>query len=277
MRKVLLAGVAAVFGLGISSAMADVTVEALIKKTKTITIVEDLDVFKDVILTVNVISEPDKFAESVTLVNQSNERNEGCGNCAEKTDTLFESGNDNSGILSINEASGNMTNQANAISAAVDTRTVGGGGGGPPAVNTNAGFAESQAAVSQDNNNSIVRTVNLLFRDAEIENSLSNNTGIIFVNVGTGNMSNQANALSLAVSFALEGVALAEADLGQFNTFNKVFESDSVGVPPAEFGINKAVLLTNSINNNAGIVGVNVTTGNFANQGNVVSFSAVQI
>ncbi|MCH9011770.1 MAG: hypothetical protein IIA68_01745 [Proteobacteria bacterium] len=295
MRKVLLAGVAAVFGLGISGAMADVTVLANITKTKTILIEEFLNVAKDVDLDVFVISAPDKFAESVALVNQSNEDNEGCGNCAEKTDLITLSGNDNNGIFNINLASGNMMNQATVISASVDARTVGGpptdpNDPGPTPTTGTVGFAESQAAASQINGGfhvggasqgNIIRAVNLLFRDATILRSLNDNTGIVYANLGTGNMGNQANVLSLAVSFAEEGVALSEADLGQFNTFNKVFESDAVGEGISGRreldGINKTARIVNSITANSGIVGVNLTTGNFANQANVVSFSAVAL
>lgn len=290
MRKVLLAAAAAIIGLGISGAKADVFVFASIVKFKTITINESLDVDKDVFLDVIVNSTPEKFAESLTLINQRNDNNEGCGNCAEKRDSIIGSGNNNAGLLSINEASGNMMNQANAISAAVDVRTVGGGNGGPgeEIIVDGSGFAESQAAVDQVNEMSNIVTVDLLFRDAEVSGSLNNNSGVIHANVGTGNMGNQANALSLAVSFADDGVALAEADLGQFNTMNRVSESDSLGgdglngcggLSPANcgFGISKTASVTGSINGNAGIVGVNVTSGNFANQANVVSFSAVQL
>lgn len=279
MRKILLAAAAAVIGLGISGAMADVTVVANITKTKNITIFEDLFVQKHVLLDVFVNSTPEKFAESVTLINQSNDNNEGCGNCAEKTDTLFNSGNNNAGLLSINEASGNMMNQANAISASIDVRNVGGGDGGPgdEIIEDGAGFAESQAGVSQINGMSNAVTVDLLFRDGTINGSLNGNTGVIHANVGPGNMGNQANALSLAVSFAQDGVALSEADLGQFNTFNRVSESDAFGDAGIGVGITKSASVVGSISGNAGIVGVNVTSGNFANQANVVSFSAVQL
>lgn len=293
MRKVLLMGAAAVVGLGISSANATVTIDAIITKTKTITVTETLDVTKDVFLDVFVDSVPDKFAESVALINQTNDNSEGCGNCAEKIDSIRGSanrngsGNNNSGILALNVASGNFMNQANSISAAVDARTVGGGGPDGQQVEDGIGFAESMAAAEQRNNDSLVRTVDLLFRDGEIVDSLNGNDGVIFVNVGPGNMGNQANALSLAVSFADEGVALSEADLGQWNQRNVVRESDSLGGNGVDgcagggvdcgFGINKSALVQNSINGNAGIVGVNVSSGNFANQANITSFSAAEI
>ncbi len=286
MRKVLLVITAAVIGLGMSSARADVFVFASIAKFKTIIINETLDVDKDVFLDVLVTSAPDKFAESIALINQRNFNSEGCGNCAEKSDSIRNSANGNAGILSINEASGNMMNQANAVSASVDVRTVGNGPNGEQnGFEGGVGFAESQAAVSQDNRDSRITTVDLIFRDAEIVDSFNNNSGVIHANQGTGNMGNQANALSLAVSFADEGVALSEADLGQFNVMNVVSESDSLGgnlvdgCPGANcgFGISKTASVRGSINGNQGIVGVNTTSGNFANQANVVSFSAVQI
>jgi hypothetical protein len=295
MKRVLLGGTAAWVLLAVSPASAEVFVDADIRKEKTITVLELVDIEKRVALDVDVEAEADKFAESNALVNQSNYFNYGCLNCAEKSDGILSSGNSNEGLLSINQSSGNMNNQGNAVSAAVDTVIIDDPDDpGDPRDPGNSGFAESQAAVSQFNGTfaapisegprsvvgdagNEVDSINLLFKDAVIGGSLNTNTGIVNANQAAGNMANQANALSLAVSLDIGGVALAEADLGQWNIYNEVYESDQLGIPgdPRQVGINKAAAVSGSINGNQGIVGVNQTVGNMANQANLVSFSVV--
>ena len=107
-----------------------------------------------------------------------------------------------------------------------------------------------------------IDTVNILFRDAIIENSGNNNQGLLYVNQAVGNMNNQGNALSASVSLA-PGVALSEADLGQLNAHNTVFEDD----------VFKTATVTGSFNSNSGVIGVNQASGNMANQANVLSLS----
>ena len=72
--------------------------------------------------------------------------------------------------------------------------------------------------------------------------------------------------------------------LGQFTIDNAVFESDASinETDPntgqalgAEVGIHRTASIVNSISTNAGIVGVNQSTGNMANQANKVAFAAV--
>lgn len=308
--------------LGAGPAFADVFVAVDVFKTKDIDIVERIEIAKAVTVNAFYAGAVVKAAESDVIVDQVNLGNEACTNCDEKTDTLVNSGNSNSGVLSINQAAGNMNNQGNVVSAAVDA-VVGGGGGTPPPPPDPAdpaGVANSQSALEQENGvwvkfgfdvtvsparplderwesdvdfshlfvvaeGNTVRTVDIIFRDATLQNAVNNNSGIAQVNQSPGNMNNQANSLSLAVSLADNGVALAEADLGQINAGNTVFESDVVGsslecngtcddVPPA-IGINKTATITGSILGNTGIIGVNQSAGNMANQGNNVSFAAV--
>ena len=122
-----------------------------------------------------------------------------------------------------------------------------------------------------------IKTVNVVFRNADVVNSFSNNSGVIHGNQASGNMNNQANALSLSVSLAENGVALSEADLGQVTRYNIVEESDSGG---GDVGINKAARIggdAGSFNGNTGIIGFNQTAGNMANQANNVSFATVGV
>jgi hypothetical protein len=168
-----------------------------------------------------------------------------------------------------------MNNQGNVVSIAVDVIDPGDGSNGTP--RPFDGFTDAQAHVDQKNFNNTVDTVNILFRDARIRNSFNLNQGVVHANQAPGNMANQSNAFSLAVSLARGGVALAEADLGQVNRNNLVKESDSRGRDqgdPGFIGINKRAEILGSINGNTGVVGVNQSTGNMANQANVVAFSS---
>ena len=272
MRKWIILSLAMWFGIGIGTAYADVTVFATIDKDKDKFVFEQIDKFKHVDLFVTVDVNVIKAAESDALVNQRNDFNEACENCAEKRDFIENSGNTNSGIVTVNQAAGNMNNQASAVSVAIDVRVP----NAPPDVPVpdpdDRGFAEAQAAADQRNENNLVESVNLLFRDAIIRDSFSGNTGVVHVNQAAGNMANQANVLSMAVAFT-PGVALSEADLGQVNAFNTVLESDS---GTTLFGVHKSAEITNSVNGNTGIIGVNQSSGNMANQANVVSFAATQ-
>jgi hypothetical protein len=262
-------------GLLPAFAMADVVVTADVNKRKDIRITERITINKQVQINARVDRDVQKAAESQTLVNQTNFRNEVCTNCDEKLDAIVNAGNFSDGIVSINQSAGNMNNQGNAVSIAVDVPR-----GTPQNGSPDEGFANSQAHVDQKNRDNLVDTVNVLFRDALIRNSINGNRGVAHVNQAPGNMANQSNAFSLAVSLtAGGGVALAEADLGQVNTVNRVRESDSGGdrSDPQFVGINKRADIIGSINGNTGVVGVNQSAGNMANQANVVSFASAGV
>ncbi len=269
MRRLLFLSLAAWLAMAPAPAAASVTVFADIFKEKDILILELIQKVKTVSIDVIVDLTGDKGAESQALINQTNQRNEACENCAEKRDIITDSVHNNSGLVSVNQAAGNMNNQGNAVAVAFDLPP---GPAPPPGTGGGTGFAEAQASVEQKNGwvfdtegnggNSIF-SVQILFREALIENSVNDNTGIVHVNQSAGNMNNQANALSLAVSLA-GGVALSEADLGQFNAFNVV----------NEFDVFKTATITGSVQRNTGIIGVNQASGNMANQANVVSVAA---
>jgi hypothetical protein len=221
-------------------------------------------------------SEPEKFAESMVTANQTNTRNRACGNCAEKDDIIFNSGNDNKGIVSMNQASGNNNNQGTIVSVAIDADAPPPAppppAPPPPAAPNGVGFAHASAAATQSQNNNNIDSVNLLYRDATLTDSLNSNQGLVYANQSAGNMNNQLNVLSLAFSLANSGVALSEASLGQFNADGRVGESNST---TGNFGINKLVRVSNSLNDNVGIFGVNQAAGNMANQANIVSVAAI--
>jgi hypothetical protein len=268
MRKWVLVSLAAWFALGLATAYADVFVTATITKTKDKTVTETLEKFKTVRLNVLVNAAPDKFSESEAIINQRNFENDACENCAEKRDQLFNSGSGNAGVLTINQAAGNMNNQGSAISIAVDVPTP------PEETPGETGFAEAQASASQYNLTNTVESINIIFREAAIDNSLNDNTGVVHVNQSPGNLNNQANALSIALSLDA-GVALSEADLGQFNTGNTVQETNvGAGFAQSE---PKTARITASVNGNSGVIGVNQSSGNMANQANIVSVAVARV
>jgi len=300
MRTMLYAGAATAALLVASTASADVFVEADITKRKDITVTQNITITKTIDVSVFVSVVPDKAAEATGIINQVNTDNEACGNCAEKLDEIINSiggASGNTGIVNVNQSSGNMNNQGNAVSVAIDA--VRPPGSPPPQVPppptadpVGGGFANSQAHIEQVNGveegngqttvPNVVDTVNLLFRDAVIQGSINDNTGIVNVNQSPGSMNNQANLVSVAVSLVSPGeggVALSESDLGQVNRLNQAYESDSRPLSDTSplFGINKTATIRGSINNNTGIVGVNQASGNMANQANGVSAAAVVV
>lgn len=283
MKYGLFGGVATAALFIAGPALADVTVTGEINLEKTIDVTETVDVITDVNLEVLVNLEAEKFAESTAIANQSNFDNEACTNCAEKEDSILNSANENLGIVSLNQSSGNLNNQGTLISVAVDADEIPGEPGDP----SNSGFAESLAAADQRNGTpdalagedgtftdgaNLVETVNVLFRNADITDSFNTNVGLVYGNQATGNMANQVNILSLAFAIDDNGVAISEADLGQVNANNIVRESSS---EDGGFGILKVATVSNSLNGNVGIVGVNQSVGNMSNQANVVSIAAV--
>ena len=249
-------------------AYADVELYASIYKDKDVTITEIIDIDKDIDINVTVDVDVLSSAEADAYINQVNENNGACENCAEKSDTIVDSALDNQGITTINQTAGNNNNQGSSIAVAVDAR-VGQDGG----ADGEDGFGHAQAHAEQINQFNIVDAVNLIFRDALIDNSINGNLGIVHVNQATGNNNNQANGLAIGVALVGQGVAIADADLGQVNTENQVYESDSGG---GNFGINKTATIVGSINGNQGVVGVNQTAGNMANQANIVAIAAAQ-
>jgi len=256
-------------------ALADVDVLIFYDKDKTIFVEEFIEIDKDVDIDVQVISTPERAAEAEALINQTNFLNEACENCAEKRDIINNSLNNNNGVVDVNQAAGNMNNQGNAVSISVDDRQV------PPdapdeAPKEGASYAQAQAAADQRNFDNIVDATNLIEKSATITSSLNDNNGVVHANQSAGNMANQANALAMAVGFAEGGVSIAESDLGQVNTFNTVLESgEEVDENGSDGFIFKSATIEGSVNGNSGVVGVNQTAGNMANQANVVSFAVV--
>lgn len=157
-----------------------------------------------------------------------------------------------------------------------------------------AGAAEAQAVVNATNdNNSVDGSGDFtgsedadfdIFLTAIIDNSINDNSGIVGVNQENGNMINQGNVVSLSVTgrapldseeSAESSIAHSQAEVEQLNFANTVFDSEFLSTPgdPVNSVPNKRAGIRDSINDNAGIVGVNQGNGNMANQHNVVSMA----
>jgi len=119
-------------------------------------------------------------------------------------------------------------------------------------------------------------------KDALIEDSINDNTGIVGVNQSVGNMANQGNVAAISIIGDDTGSADAftntEAFADQENTLNFVHHEeileplDSTGFfdPDLTATIGGA---TGSINNNAGVIGVNQDAGNMNNQHNLLAMA----
>jgi hypothetical protein len=103
---------------------------------------------------------------------------------AEKTATIHDSVNKNSGVMNVNQNAGNMNNQTNGVAAAVGLQ---------------AQVAMSESALGQTNSGNKVFEVETVKRGL-IDGSINGNTGIVNVNQSTGNMNNQGNVVSLAAT-----------------------------------------------------------------------------
>jgi hypothetical protein len=260
MKRALL-GTAVVLFMAVLAlpARADVDVYANIYKDKDVIVQEYVLIQKFVLLDVDVVSDGDKAAEADVIGNQVNVGNQACQNCAEKRSELIGSIEYNTGITTANQATGNANNQGNLVSVAVDVGG-NGNGGGPP--QDGGGFANAQASVEQRNTSNTVQATLILYRESNIVHSVNNNTGITNFNQAAGQLNNQMNATALAA--CLNGaVALSEADLGQA----------TYGYAVQETGTLKTTLIQTSVNDNTGVTFVNQSSGNAANQGNVLSLA----
>jgi uncharacterized protein YbjQ (UPF0145 family) len=235
-----------------AAAFADVDIDVDIEKDKTKVVYEKLVKFKAAVILVLVVKITDKAAESETLVNQTNKDNDQFNFFNTSISTANSvTGN---GIVGVNQASGNMNNQANAVSVAVD------GGNDHSRLFFGGSFAESQAASDQKNKSNFV--LDKVSTSTSTLNSVSGN-GIIGVNQASGSINNQANAVSVAVGVD-PAVSLSEADLGQVNRWNSAVSIFS-----------RSTSTIGSIGGN-GIIGVNQASGHMNNQSNVVSVAATR-
>lgn len=255
-------------------ASADVDVFVTLFKDKDVTVSINVDIDKNIDITVDQINPLlDGVAEADVNINQENSFNfvddaeDGeSTNFQIELDALiggegdgFGSVNSNTGIVGVNQDVGNMVNQINEVAFAItDSAT---------SLTHSEAFAEQINTLNVSRQEEILSETEGVFdadKTAEIEESISLNSGVVGVNQNAGNNNNQANGLAMAVG---EGshVALAEAALGQVNTLNDIIAVETVHTD----------LITESVIGNSGIVGVNQTVGNNNNQGSVTAFSVL--
>lgn len=99
-----------------------------------------------------------------------------------KLASITDSINRNTGVINVNQNSGNMQNQSNAVSAAIGVGAL-------------VALSDSDLGqVNSDNHVDEFETV----KTATITGSINGNSGIVNVNQSTGNMNNQGNVVSLA-------------------------------------------------------------------------------
>lgn len=268
MRKHLLASAALLLGAVAfaAPAAADVDVTNTVTFDKTVTVTEALTIFKTVTIDVDGIFTGSSAAESVTVINQANDTNTFTYESGELGNRLIAdylavingSVNTNVGITQFNQDVGHNNNQANSVTAAVSFQ---------------AFFAESAIEVEQYTTNNLAdvdgtATFVLGFppehynRFANMTDSVNGNLGVTQVNQSAGVMNNQVNAVDFGIGSG-SAVALSEASLGQTNMNNQTFDVATV----------RGDLIQNSVNTNHGITSVNQTSGNFNNQGTVISIA----
>jgi hypothetical protein len=141
---------------------------------------------------------------------------------------------------------------------------------------TDGGAAEANAIVNISNHDLLVDGGEANFfaikRTATIDGSVNSNKGIVGVNQDVGNFANQANVVSFAYTQSAKSVADSKAFVEQEN-------EDSTSIDHEAFDPNanmRGASITNSVNGNLGIVGVNQNAGNGNNQTNAVALAVGQ-
>ena len=285
-RLALACALAVAVGSWSQAARADVFVKAMFTKDKTITetITETINKYIEINSTYD--NTPEGAAEADALVNQRNENNVVDGYPGYELSPLYmdieldalitNSITDNTGIVGVNQDVGNNVNQENSVALAITDAASSVTDSHAAADQRNTGNYSNQVEALTDlqgnpyddmegiDPNDITPATTDPDKTAIITDSVNTNSGIVGVNQNAGNNNNQANAVANAVGFSSH-VALSEAALGQVNCGNVIVAVETYHKDA----------ITNSVNGNSGIVGVNQTTGNNNNQASVISFSAL--
>lgn len=261
-------------------ALADVDLKVLVFLYKDVEIDEYVFVIKEIDIEAYVYRELDNDAEAYAFANVLNignfvgrqVRGTNDSTVTREATILSSIGDgtadgDNDGVTQVNQDVGNMVNQGNlaayGLTGDADAVTV----AEASADQINTGNVVAWGQVGDLDPDDPLTAISIT---ALIDGSVIGNDGITQVNQNAGNMNNQTNMLALAAGLESdenggdEGmVALAEADLGQFNVGNTV----------VEFNTTKSATMNGSINTNRGVTHVNQAVGNNTNQANLVSVS----
>jgi hypothetical protein len=190
--------------------------------------------------------------EGSAIVNQTLIGNQVVERNVTSRDLIQDAFQDNQGILNVNQAAGNLNNQA-----IVRVLTLG------PVDTPIQGLDIEGSARSL--NNMVISSGGE--REDRISNSFGGTVGIVGVNQSAGNLNQQANVLVLGLGATLgpEVVALGEATLGEVSARNTVKQEGPAG-PRAE-------ILTDSFAGFRGIAQVNQSAGDLNVMGNSVGLS----
>ncbi len=244
---------------------SDVLVNATLTKKKDITVTETISATKVPLIQVSGTFALNGAAEAQSITNTNNKSNTVTSTASKHVSTIGTAGVPaagsilaNTGIIGVNQDSGNMVNQGNSSAFALtDAPNV---------------LAHAEAWANQRNELNTVPG-NKDIGEATIDSSVADNKGIIGVNQNTGNMNDQTNAVAMTVGLGSK-VALAESVLGQVNGEfpagvgtgpNTVTETSSI----------KTNLISGSASGNSGVVAINQTSGNMNLQASAVSFAAI--
>lgn len=173
-----------------------------------------------------------------------------------RSTVIEDSGHDNIGIVSINQESGNMNNQANIRVLAITTA------GQALQVMDATGVMELRDNYVQSSGP----------RETRIENSFHNTTGIVGVNQSAGNLNQEANvvALGFGLDMGPDTVVLGNAALAMVGT-----EADNTLIEDTTSP--RQDVLTDSFTNFRGIAQVNQSSGDMNRLGNVVSVAVTVV
>ncbi len=164
--------------------------------------------------------------------------------------SITESVEGNSGLVNINQSSGNLNNQANVRAIAVSP----GPGAPQKAVARDFGVIEGN----------IVETSGGKKTDL-IQDSLRNNTGVIGVNQSAGSLNTEHNLLAFVVG---EAVSLTEAEMAGVRSRNKIVQKGST---------ERVDLILDSFGNTRGMVQITQAAGDLNVLGNTIAFSYREI
>lgn len=272
----LLVGVATVGTAQASDSDNGIIVNADFTKDKDTNVTETIYREKAVFLNVQVAPNVTKMAESIAMLNQATGGNFQIETATQRTDTITNSVTNNVGLTILNQTSGDLNNQGSSAGGAANFGSTG------------VVYSEAEAGAEQSSKGNTLVERDLAFfssnpneidgmpntptrvagKTASITNAINNNQGVVHVNQAVGNMSSQANSLSLATSFGEGGIVLTDAVLGQRSYQNSATQNNVL----------RSVVFDNAVVNNTGIVSVNQSAGSLGNQANVVAIGvAVQL
>lgn len=189
-------------------------------------------------------------ANSMAILTQGILREEN----VQATSQLLNSVNQNTGLININQASGNLNNQTNqrVLFFSADP---------------SAGLSIIEMGQSAQVGYNEISSAGGIKQDL-IEGSFQNNSGMLGINQASGSLNIQNNTLVLAIGGV---VSLSEADLGAVSAPNTVAPENHENRGPREDVIRE------SFANNQGMVQVIQSAGDLNFQGNALGFSFREI